>query len=64
MMQIPVEKPGANNSITQSMLSSDMQFLVAKSAVENQLRKTCSVTWFVINLGKEEPENICAKRAE
>ena len=64
MMQFPVEKSGAKKSNTQSMLSSEMQFLVEKSAVENQLRKTCPVAWCDINLGKVEPEKISAKHAQ
>ena len=64
MMQFPVEKSGAKKSNTQSMLSSEMQFLVEKSAVENQLRKTCPVAWCDINLGKAEPKKFPAKQAQ
>ena len=48
----------------QNMLISTMQFLVEKLAVNNQLRKTCSVAWCDINLGKEEAKKICVNYAK
>ena len=41
MMQFPVEKFGDTKSNTQNMLSREMQYLVKKSGVKNQLRKAC-----------------------
>ena len=58
MMHLPVEKPGATKSITQSFLSSKMQFLVERSAVKNELRTSCSVAWCDINLETLEPKKI------
>ena len=46
------------------MLISTMQFLVEKLAVNNQLRKTCSVAWSNINLGKGEAKKICVNYAQ
>ena len=46
------------------MLISTMQFLVEKLAVNNQLRKTCSVALYNFLIGNEEQEKNCAIHAQ
>ena len=64
MMRHQFGKGGRRKKFRQNMLSSMIQFLVKKSAVKNQDRKTFSVARRDINLGKEEPEKISTKYAQ